>query len=186
MSEAKNTGKIIQIVGVVVDVEFAGDNLPAINDALRVKHSSETVVLEVAQHLDEHIVRTIALSSTDGLARGQEVEATGAPIRVPVGKETQGRMFNVVGEAIDEKPQPKGETAPIHRQPPALSEQSNKTEILETGIKVVDLIAPLTKGGKAGLVQKGAAAGRTRGIVGAAGFGMGRIDGIGHRKTLFS
>ncbi len=160
MSEAKNTGNIIQIVGVVVDVEFAGDNLPAINDALRVKHGSETVVLEVAQHLDEHIVRTIALSSTDGLARGQEVEATGAPIRVPVGKETQGRMFNVGGEAIDEKPQPKGETAPIHRQPPALSEKSNKTEILETGIKVVDLIAPLTKGGKAGLFA-GAGVGKT-------------------------
>ena len=157
---AKNTGNIIQIVGVVVDVEFAGDNLPAINDALRVKHGSETVVLEVAQHLDEHIVRTIALSSTDGLARGQEVEATGAPIQVPVGKETQGRMFNVVGEAIDEKPQPKGATAPIHRQPPALSEQSNKTEILETGIKVVDLIAPLTKGGKAGLFA-GAGVGKT-------------------------
>ena len=101
MSEAKNTGKIIQIVGVVVDVEFTG-KVPAINDALRVKHEDQTVVLEVAQHLDEHIVRTIALSSTDGLSRGQNVEATGSPIQVPVGKDTQGRMFNVVGEAIDD------------------------------------------------------------------------------------
>ena len=154
-------GKIIQIVGVVVDVEFANDaDLPAIHDALHVKNDKELVVLEVAQHLDEHIVRTIALSSTDGLARGTEVEATGAPIQVPVGKETQGRMFNVVGEAIDEKPQPKGKTAPIHRPAPALTEQSNKTEILETGIKVVDLIAPLTKGGKAGLFA-GAGVGKT-------------------------
>ena len=159
MSEANNTGKIIQIVGVVVDVEFTG-KVPAINDALRVKHEGQTVVLEVAQHLDEHIVRTIALSSTDGLSRGQSVEATGSPIQVPVGKDTQGRMFNVVGEAIDDKPQPKGKTSPIHRQPPTLSEQSNKTEILETGIKVVDLIAPLTKGGKAGLFA-GAGVGKT-------------------------
>ena len=146
---SKNTGKIIQIVGVVVDVEFAEGRLPALNDALRIPRESGAIVLEVAQHLDEHIVRTIAMASTDGLARGDKVEATGSPIRVPIGPETQGRMFNVIGEAIDEKPQPTGETAPIHRQPPTLSEQSNKTEVLETGIKVVDLIAPLTKGGKA-------------------------------------
>ena len=158
---AKDLGKIIQIVGVVVDVEFSRDvKLPAIYDALHVKNGKETLVLEVAQHLDEHTVRTIALSSTDGLARGAEVVATGAPISVPVGAETQGRMFNVVGEAIDEKPQPKGKTAPIHRPAPDLSEQSNKTEILETGIKVVDLIAPLAKGGKAGLFA-GAGVGKT-------------------------
>ncbi len=157
----KDKGKIIQIVGVVVDVEFGdGAKLPAIYDALRVENGEETVVLEVAQHLDEHIVRAIALSSTDGLARGAEVEATGSPIRVPVGKETQGRMFNVIGQAIDEKPQPKGETSPIHRAAPSLTEQANKTEILETGIKVVDLIAPLTKGGKAGLFA-GAGVGKT-------------------------
>lgn len=105
---AKDLGKIIQIVGVVVDVEFPRDvELPAIYDALHVKNGKETLVLEVAQHLDEHTVRAIALSSTDGLSRGAEVVATGAPISVPVGAETQGRMFNVVGEAIDEKPQPK-------------------------------------------------------------------------------
>ena len=144
---AKDLGKIIQIVGVVVDVEFPRDvELPAIYDALHVKNGDENLVLEVAQHLDEHTIRAIALSSTDGLSRGAEVIATGAPISVPVGAETQGRMFNVVGEAIDEKPQ--------------LSEQSNKTEILETGIKVVDLIAPLAKGGKAGLFA-GAGVGKT-------------------------
>lgn len=134
---SKNLGKIIQIVGVVVDVEFPRDvELPAIYDALHVKNGNKNLVLEVAQHLDEHTVRAISLSSTDGLSRGAEVIATGAPISVPVGAETQGRMFNVVGEAIDEKPQPKGKTAPIHRPAPALSEQSNKTEILENSLKL--------------------------------------------------
>ena len=158
---AKTTGKIIQVVGVVIDVEFAGDvNLPAIFDALTVKRGNEIVTLEVAQHLNEHTVRAIAMSSTDGLRRGDEVTATGAPIQVPVGESTQGRMFNVTGEPIDEKPAPKGKKASIHRQPPALSEQANKAEILETGIKVVDLIAPLAKGGKAGLFA-GAGVGKT-------------------------
>ncbi len=154
-------GKIIQVVGVVIDVEFAGiGKLPAIYDALKIAHEDRTITLEVAQHLDEHTVRTIALSSTDGLKRGQDVVNTGAPISVPVGKETLGRMFNVVGEPIDEMPAPKGKTAPIHAAPPALTEQSNKAEILETGIKVLDLIAPLTKGGKAGLFA-GAGVGKT-------------------------
>ena len=156
----KQQGKIIQIVGVVVDVEFNGGELPAIYDALHITRDKETIVLEVAQHLDEHTVRAISLQSTDGLKRGDAVAATGAPISVPVGKDTQGRMFNVVGEPIDGKPAPKGKTAPIHREPPALSEQTNKTEILETGIKVIDLIAPLTKGGKAGLFA-GAGVGKT-------------------------
>ena len=156
----KETGKIIQIVGVVVDVEFDGKKLPAIYDALLVQHGDRTVTLEVAQHLDERTVRTIALQSTDGLRRGQDVEATGAPINVPVGTETQGRMFNVVGEPIDGMPAPKGKTSSIHREPPTLDEQSNKTEILETGIKVIDLIAPLSKGGKAGLFA-GAGVGKT-------------------------
>lgn len=155
----KNTGKIIQIVGVVVDVEFDGE-LPAIYDALLIEHGKQTVTLEVAQHLDEKTVRSIALSSTDGLKRGQSVSATGAPISVPVGEATQGRMFNVVGEAIDGLPQPKAERAPIHRSAPPLDEQSNKSEVLETGIKVVDLIAPLIKGGKAGLFA-GAGVGKT-------------------------
>lgn len=161
MSKTTNTGRIIQIVGVVVDVEFSDKNLPSIYDALRVEHEDgQALTLEVAQHLDERTVRAIALSSTDGLRRGGEVAATGAPISVPVGAETQGRMFNVVGESIDGKPAPKGKRAPIHRDPPALSEQSNKTEILETGIKVIDLIAPVSKGGKVGLFA-GAGVGKT-------------------------
>lgn len=156
-----DTGHITQVVGVVVDVEFAdGAKLPAIYDALHVEHDNKTITLEVAQHLDEHTVRTIALSSTDGIRRGQDAVATGAPISVPVGEETQGRMFNVVGEPIDEKPALKGKRAPIHRQPPPLTDQSNTAEILETGIKVIDLIAPLTKGGKAGLFA-GAGVGKT-------------------------
>jgi F-type H+-transporting ATPase subunit beta len=154
------TGRIIQVVGVVVDVEFNDKNLPSMYDALQIKQADKTITLEVAQHLDERTVRTIAMSSTDGLKRGEEVIATGAPISVPVGADTQGRMFNVVGEAIDGKPTPKGKRASIHREPPALDEQSNKTEIHETGIKVIDLIAPLTKGGKAGLFA-GAGVGKT-------------------------
>ncbi len=157
---SKVNGKIIQIVGVVVDVEFAEGALPAIYDALHVKHGNSTLTLEVAQHLDEHTVRAIAMQSTDGLKRGAEVTATGAPISVPVGAETQGRMFNVVGEPIDGQPAPKGKKASIHREPPALSEQTNKSEILETGIKVIDLIAPIAKGGKVGLFG-GAGVGKT-------------------------
>ncbi|MBP6038331.1 MAG: F0F1 ATP synthase subunit beta [Candidatus Saccharimonas sp.] len=157
---SKDTGKIIQIVGVVVDVEFAEGKLPAIYNALHVKNDDRELTLEVAQHLDERTVRTIALQNVDGLKRGTEVTATGAPIMVPVGNETQGRMFNVVGEPIDGKPALKGRTASIHREPPALSEQTNKTEILETGIKVIDLIAPIAKGGKVGLFG-GAGVGKT-------------------------
>ncbi len=157
---SNNTGTITQIVGVVVDVEFPKGNLPAINDAVTVQNDTGVVTLEVAQHLSEDAVRTIALSSTDGLKRGQEAVATGSPIMVPVGEETQGRMFNVTGDPIDEKPAPEGAKSPIHRPAPSLEEQSNKTEVLETGIKVVDLIAPLIKGGKAGLFA-GAGVGKT-------------------------
>jgi F-type H+-transporting ATPase subunit beta len=160
MMSKENTGKIIQVVGVVVDVEFSKGALPTIYDALHIKRPKGVLTLEVAQHLDEQTVRAIALAATDGLKRGEEVINTGAPISVPVGQETQGRMFNVVGDAIDGKPQPTGKRAPIHREPPTLTEQSNKTEILETGIKVVDLIAPITKGGKAGLFA-GAGVGKT-------------------------
>ncbi len=156
---SNTTGKIIQIVGVVVDAEFT-ENLPAIYDALLIKQGDKTITLEVAQHLDETTVRAIALSSTDGLKRGQELVGTGAPISVPVGNETQGRMFNVTGDAIDGKPEATGAKSPIHRPAPSLEEQSNKSEILETGIKVVDLIAPLVKGGKAGLFA-GAGVGKT-------------------------
>lgn len=153
-------GRIIQVVGVVVDVEFEGKKLPGLYDALEITRGDKTITLEVAQHLDERIVRAIAMSSTDGLKRGDSVVATGAGISVPVGEQTQGRMFNVVGEVIDGGKAVTGKKAPIHRDPPPLSEQANKTEILETGIKVIDLIAPLTKGGKAGLFA-GAGVGKT-------------------------
>jgi F-type H+/Na+-transporting ATPase subunit beta len=160
MSKEQTVGRIIQVVGVVVDVEFDNKNLPAMYDALEVVRGDKAITLETAQHLDERTVRTIAMSSTDGLRRGDEVKATGAAISVPVGDQTQGRMFNVVGEVIDGGKPVTGKKASIHREPPALAEQSNKTEILETGIKVIDLIAPLTKGGKAGLFA-GAGVGKT-------------------------
>ena len=160
MSKENVVGRIIQVVGVVVDVEFSDKNLPAMYDALQIKRDKSTITLEVAQHLDEQTVRAIAMSSTDGLRRGDSVIGTGNSITVPVGAETQGRMFNVVGEPIDGKPAPTGKRASIHREPPTLSEQANRTEILETGIKVIDLIAPLTKGGKAGLFA-GAGVGKT-------------------------
>jgi F-type H+-transporting ATPase subunit beta len=154
-------GQVTQVVGVVVDAEFEKGSLPAIYDAIIVKRKDGDLVLEVAQHLSETTVRAVALSTTDDLSRGAEVVATGAPISVPVGAETQGRMFNVIGEPIDGKPAvTKGKKAPIHRQPPAFTEQSSKTEILETGIKVIDLIAPISKGGKVGLFG-GAGVGKT-------------------------
>jgi len=156
------TGNVTQVVGVVVDAEFDKSALPAIYDALLIKRAGQDdLVLEVAQHLSETTVRAVALSTTDGLKRGEAVVATGAPISVPVGPETQGRMFNVVGDPIDGKPAvTKGKKSPIHRTPPAFTEQSNKTEVLETGIKVIDLIAPIAKGGKVGLFG-GAGVGKT-------------------------
>lgn len=154
------TGAIIQIVGVVVDAEFREGRLPAIYDALTIDHREHTLYLEVAQHLSETTVRAIALSSTDGLVRGQTVHATGAPIRVPVGDATVGRMFNVVGETIDGKGGSFTQLESIHREPPTLEEQSGKLEILETGIKVIDLICPITRGGKVGLFG-GAGVGKT-------------------------
>jgi F-type H+-transporting ATPase subunit beta len=153
-------GKITQVVGVVVDVEFAVDKLPAIYNALKVKLGDEELTLEVAQHLSESSVRAIALGSTDGLERGTEVSDTGAAISVPVGQKTLGRMFNVTGEPIDGKAGTFDETAPIHKTPPPLIDQSGTVEILETGIKVIDLICPMTKGGKAGLFG-GAGVGKT-------------------------
>ena len=154
-----NMGMVTQIVGVVVDVHFDGE-VPAIYNAIEVKIDGKPTLLEVAQHLSEHDVRTVALGSTDGLARGAEAKDTGAAISVPVGDATLGRMFNVVGEPIDDKDIKVTETAPIHRTPPALSEQSGEVEIFETGIKVIDLIAPMTKGGKVGLFG-GAGVGKT-------------------------
>jgi F-type H+-transporting ATPase subunit beta len=154
------TGKITQIVGVVVDVEFSTDNLPAIYNALKLGHDGQEITLEVAQHLSESSVRAIALSTTDGLERGTEVRDTGAPISVPVGEATLGRMFNVTGQTIDGKGGEFKETAPIHRDPPPLIDQSGSIEILETGIKVIDLICPIIKGGKVGLFG-GAGVGKT-------------------------
>jgi F-type H+/Na+-transporting ATPase subunit beta len=153
-------GHIIQVVGVVVDVEFAQGALPAINNALTIKNKGKTLVLEVAQHLSETAVRTIALSTTDGLKRGDAVADTGAPITVPVGDQTSGRMFNVVGEPIDGGDDTFTTRAPIHRQPPKLEDQAGSLEILETGIKVIDLICPVLKGGKVGLFG-GAGVGKT-------------------------
>jgi F-type H+-transporting ATPase subunit beta len=158
--EKTKTGKITQIVGVVVDIEFMADKLPAIYNALKVQLDGQEVTLEVAQHLSESSVRAIALSSTDGLERGTEVTDTGAPISVPVGDATLGRMFNVTGQTIDDKKGDFKETASIHRTPPPLIDQSGQVEILETGIKVIDLICPMTKGGKAGLFG-GAGVGKT-------------------------
>lgn len=154
-------GKISQITGVIVDVEFSGDKIPAIYNALEVKNTSgETVVLEVQQHIGDGNVRSIAMSSTDGLARGDSVTDTGEAISVPVGKPVLGRMFNVLGEPIDGLPAPEAEKEPIHRKAPDFKHQSQKTEILETGIKVIDLICPFLKGGKVGLFG-GAGVGKT-------------------------
>ena len=154
------TGKISQVVGVVVDVEFNEGNLPAIYNALTTQHDGKTLYFEVAQHLSETTVRCVALGATDGLSRGVTVVDTGSAVTVPIGPETQGRMFNVTGDPIDGKPAPNAKRAAIHRAPPTLSEQSGKTEILETGIKVIDLICPVTKGGKVGLFG-GAGVGKT-------------------------
>ncbi len=160
VAEKKVIGKISQIVGVVVDVEFPKDHLPAIYNALETELDGKKLVFEVAQHLSESSVRAIALSSTDGLERGAEITDTGAAISVPIGDETLGRMFNVTGEPIDGKAGSFKNTAPIHRDPPPLVDQSGTVEILETGIKVIDLIAPITKGGKVGLFG-GAGVGKT-------------------------
>jgi F-type H+/Na+-transporting ATPase subunit beta len=153
-------GKITQIIGAVVDVKFDG-KLPEILSALECKNGDNRLVLEVAQHLGESSVRTIAMDATEGLKRGDEVIATGAPIQVPVGPETLGRIVNVIGEPIDEKGEVKTkEKWPIHRAAPEFSDQSTETEILVTGIKVVDLLAPYAKGGKIGLFG-GAGVGKT-------------------------
>ena len=157
----KNTvGSVSQVMGAVVDVRFEGD-LPAILNALHVENQGKLLVLEVAQHLGESVVRTVAMDTTDGLVRGQEVTDTGGPITVPVGPETLGRIINVIGDPVDER----GEVVtkmrlPIHRAAPEFVEQSTETEILSTGIKVIDLIEPYPKGGKVGLFG-GAGVGKT-------------------------
>ncbi|MAU40882.1 MAG: F0F1 ATP synthase subunit beta [Kordiimonas sp.] len=156
----KNVGRITQVIGAVVDVQFDGE-LPNILTALETDNQGNRLVLEVAQHLGENIVRTIAMDATEGLVRGQEVEDTGAPISVPVGPETLGRILNVIGEPIDERgPIETKAKAPIHNDAPDFVEQSTEAEILVTGIKVVDLLAPYAKGGKIGLFG-GAGVGKT-------------------------
>ncbi len=155
-----NTGTVTQIVGVVVDVTFPADQLPAIYNALEIDLDGKKLVLEVEQHLSESSIRAVSLGSTDGLERGAVVTNTGKAISVPVGDATLGRMFNVTGDPIDGLKGELKDTAPIHREPPALIDQSGKIEILETGIKVIDLIAPITKGGKVGLFG-GAGVGKT-------------------------
>jgi len=153
-------GKVTQVLGAVVDVQF-DDHLPAILNALHTELEGKRLVLEVAQHLGESTVRTIAMDSTDGMVRGAEVTDTGAPITVPVGPETLGRIINVVGEAIDERGEVNSaSTAPIHADAPSFADQSTEAEVLVTGIKVVDLLAPYAKGGKIGLFG-GAGVGKT-------------------------
>jgi len=156
-----NEGIITQVIGAVIDVKFPSGKLPAILNALTTQNNNKTLVLEVAQHLGESEVRTIAMDSTDGLTRGQAVIDTGAPISVPVGRETLGRIMNVIGEPIDERGKiGNKQTAPIHAPAPEFVDQSTKTEILVTGIKVIDLLAPYAKGGKIGLFG-GAGVGKT-------------------------
>ena len=153
-------GTITQVIGAVVDVQFDGD-LPEILNALHTQNGDNALVLEVAQHLGENTVRTIAMDSTEGLVRGRKVEDTGAPITVPVGPKTLGRILNVIGEPIDDGPEVGADMrSPIHREAPEFIDQSTEAEILETGIKVVDLLAPYAKGGKIGLFG-GAGVGKT-------------------------
>jgi F-type H+-transporting ATPase subunit beta len=157
----QNVGKIVQIIGAVVDVKFDKDNLPKLLNAIEIDNHGVKLTIEVAQHIGDDVVRCIAMSSTDGLVRGMDAIDTGNPIKVPVGKETLGRIFNLLGEPVDEKPMPETkERWAIHREAPSYEEQTATSEVLETGIKVIDLIAPYLKGGKIGLFG-GAGVGKT-------------------------
>ncbi len=159
--QEKNKGVVTQVIGPVLDIRFQNGHLPDLLNAIEIEREDGKLVCEVAQQLGDDVVRCIAMSSTDGMTRGAEAVDTGAPIKVPVGKETLGRVFNLLGRAIDDKPQPVTcEKWSIHRDPPAFDEQESTTEMLETGIKVVDLIAPYAKGGKIGLFG-GAGVGKT-------------------------
>jgi F-type H+-transporting ATPase subunit beta len=158
---AEQRGKIIQIIGAVVDIEFSEDALPRLNNAIKIERDGKTLVCEVAQHIGDDVVRCIAMSSTDGLVRGMEAIDTGSPITVPVGKQTLGRIFNLLGEPVDDgAPVETEERWAIHREAPAFDEQTASNEILETGIKVIDLICPYLRGGKIGLFG-GAGVGKT-------------------------
>ncbi len=157
----KNIGKISQIIGPVLDIKFSDGNLPNLLHAIEIDNKGQKIVVEVSQHIGDDTVRCISMSSTDGLVRGMEAVDTGAAIRVPVGEATLGRLFNVLGETIDNKgPVESSETLPIHREAPSFEEQQTSAEIFETGIKVIDLIAPYSKGGKIGLFG-GAGVGKT-------------------------
>ena len=159
--QAKNIGRVVQVIGPVLDIRFPNGHLPNLLNAIEIEREEGKLVCEVAQQLGDDVVRCIAMSSTDGMVRGMEAVDTGAGIKVPVGPETLGRVFNLLGRAIDNKPQPVTcEKWSIHRDPPAYDEQESTTEMLETGIKVVDLIAPYAKGGKIGLFG-GAGVGKT-------------------------
>ena len=156
-----NKGKIVQVMGPVVDVEFSDHNLPSIQDALEVDNNGKKCVMEVAQHIGNDTVRCVMLAASEGLHKDMEVLATGTGIQVPVGKETLGRLFNVLGEPIDNKGSVESkEKWCIHREPPTFEDQSPVVEVLETGIKVIDLLAPYAKGGKIGLFG-GAGVGKT-------------------------
>ena len=161
MNSKADIGHVVQIIGPTMDVRFEAGHLPNILDAIIVKVGKDEIVGEVAQHLGNNVVRCISLSSTDGMVRGMEAVNTGKPITVPVGRETLGRMFNVLGKAIDEKPEPVAKKFyPIHRAAPSFEEREPATQIFETGIKAVDLLAPYPKGGKVGLFG-GAGVGKT-------------------------
>ncbi|MDD7413256.1 MAG: F0F1 ATP synthase subunit beta [Eubacteriales bacterium] len=159
--EKQNIGTVVQVIGPVLDIQFQDGHMPELLNAIEIRKGEETLVAEVAQHVGDNVARCIAMSSTDGLRRGIEAIDTGAPISVPVGEKCLGRIFNLLGEPIDNMPAPEGmERWPIHREAPSYDEQESTTEILETGIKVVDLIAPYAKGGKIGLFG-GAGVGKT-------------------------
>ena len=157
----KHIGKVVQVMGPVLDIRFKDGELPALLNAIEVENNGKKLIVEVAQHVGDNVVRCIAMAATDGLVRGADAVDTGEPIKVPVGDECLGRVFNLLGEPVDEQPAPENtERWPIHRQAPAFDEQESATEILETGIKVVDLICPYAKGGKIGLFG-GAGVGKT-------------------------
>ena len=157
----QNVGKIVQVIGAVLDIKFSGGHMPALNNAIEIHNGDRKIVAEVSKHLGDDVVKCIAMSSTDGLKRGMDAIDTGKPISVPVGRETLGRMFNVVGEPIDDKPMPTTEEmGPIHRKAPSFAQQATSAERLETGIKAVDLLCPYSKGGKIGLFG-GAGVGKT-------------------------
>lgn len=157
----KHIGKVVQVTGPVLDIRFADGELPALLNAVELQNHGKTLVVEVAQHIGDNVARCIAMAATDGLVRGTEAVDTGGPITVPIGDECLGRVFNLLGEPVDEQPAPENmERWPIHRPAPTFDEQESSTEILETGIKVVDLICPYAKGGKIGLFG-GAGVGKT-------------------------